>query len=110
MCVQMCVCMQMCLYVCVHACMHACVCVSVCMCKHVCTCVCNVNNMCMLSLASSTIEVLTVPTRGNVALACIFLSSGEFDSMVSRVHLLFYSTNLEKLQWIYARRSCHSTS
>ena len=54
--------------------------------------------------------VLTVPPRGNVALARIFLSSGEFDSMVSRVHLLFYNTNLEKLQWIYARRSCHSTS
>ena len=52
----------------------------------------------------------TVPPRGNVALDRIFLSSGEFDSMVSGVHLLFYNTNLEKLQWIYARRSCHSTS
>ena len=35
----------------------------------------------------------TVPPRGNVALTRIFLSSGEFDSMVSRVHLLFYSRN-----------------
>ena len=52
----------------------------------------------------------TVPLRGNVALACNFLSSGEFDSIVSQVHLLFYNTNSEKLQWIYARRPCHSTS
>ena len=52
----------------------------------------------------------TVQPRGNVALARIFLSSGEFDSIVSQVHLLFYNTNSEKLQWIYARRPCHSTS
>ena len=54
-------------------------------------------------------HLLYVP-RGNVALARIFLSSGEFDSIVSRVHLLFYNTNSEKLQWIYAHCSCHSTS
>ena len=54
--------------------------------------------------------IRTVPPRGNIALARIFLSSGEFDLIVSRVHLLFYNTNSEKLQWIYAHRPCHSTS
>ena len=34
-----------------------------------------------------------VQPRGNVALAHIYLLSGEFDSIVSRVHLLFYNTN-----------------
>ena len=51
-----------------------------------------------------------VQPRGNVALARIVLSSGEFDSIVSQVYLLFYNTNSEKLQWIYACRPCHSTS
>ena len=64
---------------------------------------------CLLETAVGR-DVATVPPRGNVALARIFLSSGEFYSIVSRVHLLFYNTNLEKLQWICVRRSCHSTS
>ena len=53
---------------------------------------------------------ITVQPRGNVALARIFLSSGEFDSIVSRVHLLFYNTNLEKLQWIYVLAMVQATT
>ena len=51
---------------------------------------------------------ITIQPRGNVTLARIFLSSDEFDSIVSQVHLLFYNTNSEKLQWIYTHRPCLS--
>ena len=49
-----------------------------------------------------------VPLRGNVALVRNFLSCGEFHSIVSQVHLLFYNSNSKKLQWIYACHPRHS--
>ena len=64
MCVHAYVCMCanvfVCVQECVGACMHMCVCVRVC----ASICVYSVNwNMCMLSLPSRTIEVLTKCTR-----------------------------------------------
>ena len=70
-CVYVCVCMHMCVNVfvcvqeCVCACMHMRVCVRVC----ASICVYSVNcNMCMLSLPSRTIEVLTKCTRNPAVL------------------------------------------